>query len=82
MGFFALLKARPHSQEVDGQANVSKVPALQGRKASSISSQLHQVNRLPVDYPLRFSGPVTASPPAASGMASNPTSSSSPYTNV
>jgi hypothetical protein len=51
MGFFAPLKARPHSQEVDGQANVSKVPALQGRKASSISSQLHQVNRLPVDYP-------------------------------
>jgi hypothetical protein len=32
----------------------------------------------PVDYPFRFSGPVTASPPAASGMASNPTSSASP----
>ena len=28
---------------------------------------------LPVDHPLRFSGSVTASPPAASSMASNPT---------
>jgi hypothetical protein len=29
---------------------------------------LKMVNGLPVDYPLRFSGPVTPSPPAASGM--------------
>jgi hypothetical protein len=34
--------------------------------------RLKEVNGLPVDYPLRFSGPVTASPPAASGMASHP----------
>ena len=31
------------------------------------------VNRVPVDYPLRFSDSVTPSPPAASGMASNTT---------
>jgi hypothetical protein len=34
--------------------------------------QLLLVNRRPVDYPLRFSGPVTASPPAASGSGLSP----------
>jgi hypothetical protein len=31
-----------------------------------------------VNYAIQFSGPMTASPPAAFGMASNPTSSASP----
>jgi len=31
-----------------------------------------------VDYPFRFSGPVTASPPACCGMASAPAASASP----
>ena len=30
------------------------------------------VENIPVNYAMRFSGPVTTSPPAASGMASDP----------
>jgi hypothetical protein len=37
------------------------------------------VKNAPVNYAMRFSGPVTTSPPAASGMVSDPTSSASPF---
>jgi hypothetical protein len=35
------------------------------------------VNSVSVNYAIRFSGPVTPSPPAVSGMASDPASSAS-----
>ena len=36
------------------------------------------VKNVPVNYAIRFTGPVTPSPPAVSGMVSDPTSSASP----
>jgi hypothetical protein len=41
------------------------------------SSRYGMVKNVPVNYAIRFSGPVTALTPAASGMASDLTSSAS-----
>jgi hypothetical protein len=47
-------------------------------RALGHATNLESVKNVPVNYAFRFSGPVTASPPAVSGMASDPTSSASP----
>jgi hypothetical protein len=41
MRLLALLKAHSHSQDVAGQANISKVQRCKVGKASSITGRLH-----------------------------------------
>jgi hypothetical protein len=47
-------------------------------RAKNGSYILLSVISVPVNYAVRSSGPVTHSPPAVSGMVSDPTSSASP----